>query len=47
MNAAWNNELDTQLDYEAMLQTAAGQTKDHREGIAAFLEKREAKFNQG
>lgn len=44
MNAAWTADVDAQLDYEAMLQTVAGQTKDHREGIAAFLEKRPAKF---
>lgn len=44
INAAWSNDLATQLDYEAMLQTTAGQTKDHREGIAAFLEKRAPVF---
>jgi 2-(1,2-epoxy-1,2-dihydrophenyl)acetyl-CoA isomerase len=44
INAAWSNDLDTQLDYEAMLQTTAGQTRDHREGIAAFLEKRRPNF---
>lgn len=44
INAAWSNDLETQLDYEAMLQTTAGQTKDHREGVTAFLEKRPAKF---
>ena len=44
INAAWTNDLDTQLDYEAMLQTTAGQTRDHREGIAAFLEKRRPHF---
>jgi 2-(1,2-epoxy-1,2-dihydrophenyl)acetyl-CoA isomerase len=32
------------LDREATLQAAAGETEDHREGIAAFLEKRKAKF---
>ena len=44
MNAAWTNELEAQLDYEAMLQTTAGRTKDHREGVMAFLEKRKPKF---
>jgi 2-(1,2-epoxy-1,2-dihydrophenyl)acetyl-CoA isomerase len=44
INAAWSNDLDSQLDYEAMLQTTAGQTRDHREGIAAFLEKRRPNF---
>ncbi len=44
INAAWNADLEAQLDYEAMLQTTAGQTRDHREGVAAFLEKRPPKF---
>jgi len=44
MNAAWTADLAAQLDYEAMLQTTAGQTKDHREGVTAFLEKRSPKF---
>lgn len=44
INAAWNNDLTTQLDYEAMLQTTAGQTHDHREGVVAFLEKRKPDF---
>lgn len=44
MNASWLSDLETQLDYEAMLQTTAGQTRDHREGVAAFLEKRPPKF---
>lgn len=45
MNAAWKNDLDAQLEYEAQLQTTAGQTKDHREGVTAFLEKRTPKFD--
>ena len=44
INAAWRSDLATQLDYEAMLQTTAGQTHDHREGVMAFLEKRPARF---
>lgn len=44
MNKAWNSDLEAQLDYEAMLQTTAGRTHDHREGVAAFLEKRPPKF---
>ena len=44
MNASLTHDLETQLDYEAMIQTVAGQTKDHREGVAAFLEKRPARF---
>lgn len=44
INKAWSNDLETQLDYEAMMQTTAGRTKDHREGVAAFLEKRAPQF---
>jgi len=44
INAAWNADLETQLNYEAMLQSTASQTHDHREGVAAFLEKRPARF---
>ncbi|HET7011724.1 MAG TPA: enoyl-CoA hydratase-related protein [Anaerolineales bacterium] len=32
------------LEYEAHLQEIAGQTDDHREGVAAFLEKRTAVY---
>ena len=44
INAAWSADLVGQLDYEAMLQTAAGRTHDHREGVLAFLEKRSPQF---
>src|SRR5882724_12337048 len=37
--------LEEQLEYEAQLQAAATQTDDFREGVAAFLEKREARFS--
>jgi 2-(1,2-epoxy-1,2-dihydrophenyl)acetyl-CoA isomerase len=36
--------LDEQLELEAQLQVVAAQTDDFREGVAAFLEKREPKF---
>jgi len=44
MNKAFELSLEEALDYEAHLQEIAGQTADHREGVAAFLEKRAAKF---
>lgn len=44
INRSWSADLESQLDYEAMLQTTAGQTKDHREGVTAFLEKRKPNF---
>jgi 2-(1,2-epoxy-1,2-dihydrophenyl)acetyl-CoA isomerase len=37
--------LEDQLEWEAQLQTAATQTADFREGVAAFLEKRPPNFS--
>jgi 2-(1,2-epoxy-1,2-dihydrophenyl)acetyl-CoA isomerase len=41
---AWDATLDEALDYEASLQGIAGSTRDHAEGIAAFMEKRPPRF---
>lgn len=44
MNAAFDHDLAGQLEYEAQLQGVAGGTRDHAEGVQAFLLKRPAKF---
>lgn len=36
--------LEETLDYEAYCQEIAGSSEDYREGVAAFLEKRKARF---
>jgi 2-(1,2-epoxy-1,2-dihydrophenyl)acetyl-CoA isomerase len=44
LNAAWDRDLDAALDYEAHLQDMAGRSKDHAEGLAAFMAKRPPEF---
>lgn len=44
LNRAMLNDFDAQLKTEIELQGRAGQTHDYREGVQAFLEKREPEF---
>ena len=44
LNESLSNDLETQLGIEKELQTAAANTYDTKEGIAAFLEKRAPVF---
>lgn len=44
MTYALHATLEQALDYEAHLQEIAGRTADHREGVAAFMEKRPPQF---
>lgn len=45
LRASPNNDLAAQLALEARLQAHCGGSADFREGVAAFLEKRLARFN--
>ena len=40
----WHNSYEQQLDLEARLQNEASRTADFKEGVSAFLEKRDAQF---
>ncbi len=44
LNRALETSLDEALEYEAQLQAIAGRSADHREGVAAFVEKRAPEF---
>jgi 2-(1,2-epoxy-1,2-dihydrophenyl)acetyl-CoA isomerase len=47
LEAGVNNDYGEQLELERKTQIEAGKTKDFREGVAAFIEKRPAKFVGG
>jgi 2-(1,2-epoxy-1,2-dihydrophenyl)acetyl-CoA isomerase len=44
LNASFSNSLEEQLALEDTLQQRAGATRDYREGVQAFLEKRAPSF---
>jgi 2-(1,2-epoxy-1,2-dihydrophenyl)acetyl-CoA isomerase len=44
LNKSTTCSLNEMLEYEAHMQEIAGSTSDHKEGVAAFLEKRKANF---
>jgi len=44
IRGSWENGFDAQLDLEAKLQGECGGTRDFKEGVVAFLDKRPAKY---
>ncbi len=44
INLAVNSDFHTILDRESITHLRCGQTEDHKEGVAAFIEKREPHF---
>ena len=44
LNATFDRDLESALEYEAYLQDLAGRSHDHAEGLAAFTEKRAPDF---
>ena len=44
INLSANSDFKTILDREALTHLRCGQTEDHKEGVAAFMEKRQPNF---
>ncbi len=44
IRGTWDNTIDEQLETEARLQGECGRSRDFREGVMAFMEKRPASF---
>ncbi|OIP08510.1 MAG: 2-(1,2-epoxy-1,2-dihydrophenyl)acetyl-CoA isomerase [Rhodocyclales bacterium CG17_big_fil_post_rev_8_21_14_2_50_68_7] len=44
LHASWENGLEAQLDLERDVQRALGASRDYREGVTAFREKRKPRF---
>ncbi len=44
LNQSYKNNFEAQLELEDQLQTIAGNTRDYKEGVDAFLEKRKPTF---
>jgi 2-(1,2-epoxy-1,2-dihydrophenyl)acetyl-CoA isomerase len=45
LNRAIESSLEEALEYEAQLQSIAGRSADHAEGVAAFVEKRQPRWS--
>jgi len=45
INQTFDNDMDQQLSLEAELQSEAGESEDYKEGVQAFLEKRQPYFS--